>query len=164
MPAFSGLFAPHWRGDARGVIAGLTGYITKAHIARAALEATAWQTREVVDAMNADTDVALRRLRVDGGMTANNLLMQFLADVLDVPVVRPRVTETTCLGAAYAAGLAVGFWPDLDALRAHWRPDAAVGTGHRPGPPRAGVDPVAQGGQPYARLGLNHQAWPVRRS
>ena len=123
VPAFSGLFAPHWRSDARGVIAGLTAYITKAHIARAALEATAWQTREVVDAMNADTDVALRRLRVDGGMTANALLMQILADVLDVPVVRPRVAETTCLGAAYAAGLAVGYWPDLDALRAHWQPD-----------------------------------------
>ncbi|MEU4676769.1 glycerol kinase GlpK [Micromonospora sp. NPDC023737] len=124
VPAFSGLFAPHWRSDARGVIAGLTGYITKGHLARAVLEATAWQTREVVDAMNADSDVALRRLRVDGGMTANTLLMQFLADVLDVPVVRSRITETTCLGAAYAAGLAVGFWPDLAALRAHWRSDA----------------------------------------
>ncbi|GAA1841084.1 glycerol kinase GlpK [Asanoa iriomotensis] len=123
VPAFSGLFAPHWRGDARGVIAGLTGYITRAHVARAALEASAWQTREVVDAMNADTDVALRRLRVDGGMTVNDLLMQTLSDVLDLPVVRPRVTETTCLGAAYAAGLAVGFWPDLDALRAHWQAD-----------------------------------------
>ncbi|MDG4806045.1 glycerol kinase GlpK [Micromonospora sp. WMMD1120] len=124
VPAFSGLFAPHWRSDARGVIAGLTGYITKGHLARAVLEASAWQTREVVDAMNADSDVALRRLRVDGGMTANALLMQFLADVLDVPVVRPRITETTCLGAAYAAGLAVGFWPDLASLRAHWRADA----------------------------------------
>ncbi|GAB3969801.1 hypothetical protein GCM10027615_24800 [Plantactinospora veratri] len=88
------------------------------------LEASAWQTREVVDAMNADSDVALRRLRVDGGMTANELLMQFLADVLDVPVVRPEVSETTCLGAAYAAGLAVGFWPDLETLRAQWRQDA----------------------------------------
>lgn len=124
VPAFSGLFAPHWRSDARGVIAGLTGYITKGHLARAALEASAWQTREVVDAMNADSDVALRRLRVDGGMTANGLLMQFLADVLDVPVVRSRITETTCLGAAYAAGLAVGFWPDLATLRAQWRSDA----------------------------------------
>ncbi|GAB3954193.1 hypothetical protein GCM10027614_60880 [Micromonospora vulcania] len=124
VPAFSGLFAPHWRSDARGVIAGLTGYITKGHLARAVLEASAWQTREVVDAMNADSDVALRRLRVDGGMTANGLLMQFLADVLDVPVVRSRITETTCLGAAYAAGLAVGFWPDLATLRAHWRSDA----------------------------------------
>ncbi|HEY0698300.1 MAG TPA: glycerol kinase GlpK [Micromonospora sp.] len=125
VPAFSGLFAPHWRSDARGVVAGLTGYVNKGHLARAVLEATAWQTREVVDAMNADSDVALRRLRVDGGMTANGLLMQFLADVLDVPVVRPTVAETTCLGAAYAAGLAVGFWPDLDTLRAQWRCDAA---------------------------------------
>jgi len=125
VPAFSGLFAPHWRADARGVIAGLTGYVTKGHLARAVLEATAWQTREVVDAMTADSDVALRRLRVDGGMTANALLMQFLADVLDVPVVRPAVSETTCLGAAYAAGLAVGFWPDLETLRAQWRQDAA---------------------------------------
>ncbi|HWJ67589.1 MAG TPA: glycerol kinase GlpK [Nocardioides sp.] len=124
VPAFSGLFAPHWRSDARGVIAGLTGYITKGHLARAVLEASAWQTREVVDAMNADSDVALRRLRVDGGMTGNTLLMQFLADVLDVPVVRSRITETTCLGAAYAAGLAVGFWPELGTLRAQWRSDA----------------------------------------
>ncbi|NJC10199.1 glycerol kinase [Micromonospora profundi] len=124
VPAFSGLFAPHWRSDARGVIAGLTGYITKGHLARAVLEASAWQTREVVDAMDADSDVALRRLRVDGGMTANALLMQFLADVLDVPVIRSRITETTCLGAAYAAGLAVGFWPDLATLRAQWRSDA----------------------------------------
>ena len=108
VPAFSGLFAPHWRSDARGVIAGLTGYVTKGHLARAVLEATAWQTREVVDAMDADSGVALTALKVDGGMTANELLMQFQADVLDVPVVRPTVTETTCLGAAYAAGLAVG--------------------------------------------------------
>jgi glycerol kinase len=135
VPAFSGLFAPYWRLDARGVIAGLTGYITKGHLARAVLEASAWQTREVVDAMNADSAVPLRRLRVDGGMTGNELLMQFLADVLDVPVIRPTVRETTCLGAAYAAGLAVGFWPDLDTLRAHWRPDAqwqpAMDPGHR---------------------------------
>jgi len=120
VPAFSGLFAPHWRSDARGVIAGLTAYITKGHLARAVLEATAWQTREVVDAMNGDAAVALTSLRVDGGMTANNLLMQFLADVLDVPVVRPIVAETPSLGAAYAAGLAVGFWPDMDSLRANW--------------------------------------------
>ncbi len=120
VPAFSGLFAPHWRSDARGVIAGLTAYITKGHLARAVLEATAWQTREVVDAMNGDAAVDLRTLRVDGGMTANNLLMQFLADVLDVPVVRPIVAETPSLGAAYAAGLAVGFWPDVDSLRANW--------------------------------------------
>jgi glycerol kinase len=121
VPAFSGLFAPHWRSDARGVIAGLTGYIDKGHIARAVLEATAWQTREVVDAMNADSAVDLTTLKVDGGMTANNLLMQFLSDVLDVPVVRPIIAETTCLGAAYAAGLAVGFWPDTESLRANWR-------------------------------------------
>jgi glycerol kinase len=120
VPAFSGLFAPHWRSDARGVIAGLTGYITKGHLARAVLEATAWQTREVVEAMNSDAGVELSALKVDGGMTANNLLMQFLADVLDVPVVRPIVAETVSLGAAYAAGLAVGFWPDVDSLRANW--------------------------------------------
>jgi glycerol kinase len=120
VPAFSGLFAPHWRSDARGVIAGLTGYITKGHLARAVLEATAWQTREVVEAMNGDAQMPMRTLRVDGGMTANNLLMQFLADVLDVRVVRPIVAETVSLGAAYAAGLAVGFWPDTEALRANW--------------------------------------------
>jgi glycerol kinase len=120
VPAFSGLFAPHWRSDARGVIAGLTGYITKGHIARAVLEATAWQTREVVEAMNTDSQMQLRTLRVDGGMTANNLLMQFLADVLPARVVRPIVAETVSLGAAYAAGLAVGFWPDTDSLRANW--------------------------------------------
>ncbi|WP_204760717.1 glycerol kinase GlpK [Lentzea nigeriaca] len=120
VPAFSGLFAPHWRSDARGVIAGLTGYISRGHLARAVLEASAWQTREVVDAMNADSGVDLTTLRVDGGMTANNLLMQFLSDVLDVPVVRPIVAETTCLGAAYAAGLAVGYWPSIEALKANW--------------------------------------------
>jgi glycerol kinase len=120
VPAFSGLFAPHWRSDARGVIAGLTGYISKGHLARAVLEATAWQTREVVDAMNAEAGVELTSLKVDGGMTANNLLMQTLADVLDVPVVRPIVAETPSLGAAYAAGLAVGFWPDVEALRLQW--------------------------------------------
>ena len=124
VPAFSGLFAPYWRSDARGVIAGLTGYITKGHIARAVLEATAWQTREVVDAMEADSGVKLSTLRVDGGMTANGLLMQLQADVLDAPVVRPVVAETTCLGAAYAAGLAVGFWPDIESLRANWRKSA----------------------------------------
>ena len=124
VPAFSGLFAPYWRSDARGVIAGLTGYITKGHIARAVLEATAWQTREVVDAMNADSGVRLTSLKVDGGMTANDLLMGFQADVLGTPVVRPVVAETTCLGAAYAAGLAVGFWPDVESLRKNWRKSA----------------------------------------
>ncbi|WP_017612231.1 glycerol kinase GlpK [Nocardiopsis salina] len=120
VPAFSGLFAPHWRSDARGVMAGLTGYVTKGHIARAVLEATAWQTREVVDAMNADSHIDLTTLKVDGGMTADNLLMQILSDVLDAEVVRPMVAETTCLGAAYAAGLAVGYWPDVETLRANW--------------------------------------------
>jgi glycerol kinase len=123
VPAFSGLFAPHWRADARGIIAGLTGYVTKGHLARAALEATAWQVYDVVEAMTAESGVPLTSLRVDGGMTASDLLMAFQADVLDVPVVRPTVAETTCLGAAYAAGLAVGFWPDLATLRENWRAD-----------------------------------------
>ncbi len=123
VPAFSGLFAPYWRSDARGVIAGLTRYVTKAHLARATLEATAYQVREVVDAMHADSGVTLTSLRVDGGMVANDLLMQFQADILDVPVIRPRVTETTALGAAYAAGLAVGYWRDLGELRANWEQD-----------------------------------------
>ncbi|MFI6901720.1 glycerol kinase GlpK [Nonomuraea sp. NPDC050394] len=120
VPAFSGLFAPHWRGDARGVIAGLTAFVNKGHLARAVLEATAFQTREVVEAMNADAGLALSGLRVDGGMTADNLLMQTLADVLDVPVIRPVVAETTALGAAYAAGLATGYWDGLATLRANW--------------------------------------------
>jgi glycerol kinase len=120
VPAFSGLYAPHWRSEARGIIVGLTSYITKGHLARAVLEATGWQTREVVDAMNADSGLALASLKVDGGMTADNLLMQFIADVLDAPVVRPMVAETVSLGAAYAAGLAVGYWPDLDGLRRNW--------------------------------------------
>ncbi len=125
VPAFSGLFAPHWRSDARGVIVGLTAFVNRGHIARAALEAVAWQTREVADAMAADSGQSLTTLKVDGGMTANDLLMQFQSDVLDVPVVRPAIAETTCLGAAYAAGLAVGFWPDLETLRGHWRQDHA---------------------------------------
>ena len=120
VPAFSGLFAPHWRSDARGVIAGLTGYINRGHLARAVLEATAWQTREVVEAMNGDFGSPLSELRVDGGMTANNLLMQTLADVLDAPVTRPNVAETVSLGAAYTAGLAVGFWSDTDVLKKNW--------------------------------------------
>jgi glycerol kinase len=124
VPAFSGLFAPYWRPDARGVIAGLTGYVTKGHLARAALEATAWQVKDVADAMAAESNVDIAELRVDGGMTASDLLMQFQADVLDVPVVRPTIAETTALGAAYAAGLAVGVWPDLETLRANWHADA----------------------------------------
>jgi glycerol kinase len=124
VPAFSGLFAPYWRGDARGALVGLTRYVNKGHIARAVLEATAFQTREVLDAVNADSGVPLEELKVDGGMIANNLLMQFQADILGVPVVRPVVAETTALGAAYAAGLAVGFWKNLDDLRANWQEDS----------------------------------------
>jgi glycerol kinase len=123
VPAFSGLFAPYWKNDARGVIAGLTRYVNKGHIARAVLEATAWQTREVLDAMNADSGVALTALKVDGGMVYNELLMQFQSDVLNVPVIRPKVAETTALGAAYAAGLAVGFWNAVEDLRANWQKD-----------------------------------------
>ncbi|MEI5103872.1 glycerol kinase GlpK [Streptomyces sp. PmtG] len=123
VPAFSGLFAPYWRSDARGVVTGLTRYVTKAHLARAVLEATSWQTREVVDAMYQDSGVRISTLKVDGGMTKNNLLMQHQADVLGVPVIRPRIAETTCLGAAYAAGLATGVWHDLDELKAHWQRD-----------------------------------------
>jgi glycerol kinase len=123
VPAFSGLFAPYWRSDARGVIAGLTRYVNAGHIARAVLEATAWQTKEVVDAMNQDSGVELASLKVDGGMVQNELLMQFQADVLDVPVIRPTVAETTSLGAAYAAGLAVGFWSEVEDLRANWGKD-----------------------------------------
>jgi glycerol kinase len=123
VPAFSGLFAPYWRSDARGVIAGLTRYVNKGHIARAVLEATAWQTREVLDAMNSDSGVPLTALKVDGGMVFNDLLMQFQADVLGVPVIRPKVAETTALGAAYAAGLAVGFWKAVEDLRANWQKD-----------------------------------------
>lgn len=120
VPAFSGLFAPHWRSEARGIIVGLTSYITKGHLARAVLEATAWQTREVVDAMNADSGLSLRELKADGGMTSDNLVMQMVADVLNVPVARPMVVETVSLGAAYAAGLAVGYWAGLEGLRRNW--------------------------------------------
>jgi glycerol kinase len=123
VPAFSGLFAPYWRDDARGVIVGLTAYARAGHIARAVLEATAWQTREVLDAANAVAEMPLTELKVDGGMTADELLMQFQADVLGVPVIRPKVTETTALGAAFAAGLAVGFWTDEADLRERWSAD-----------------------------------------
>jgi glycerol kinase len=123
VPAFSGLFAPYWRSDARGAIVGMTRYVNKGHIARAALEATAYQTREVLDAMEKDSGVKLTTLKVDGGMVFNELLMQFQSDVLSVPVIRPKVAETTALGAAYAAGLAVGFWKNFDELRANWGRD-----------------------------------------
>lgn len=123
VPAFSGLFAPYWRSDARGVIVGLTRYVNRAHIVRAALESICYQSREVFDAMAADSAVLLHSLKVDGGATANNFLMQRQADILGVDVVRPSVAETTSLGAAYAAGLAVGVWKDTDALRANWQAD-----------------------------------------
>ncbi|HEX9957884.1 MAG TPA: glycerol kinase GlpK [Fibrella sp.] len=124
VPAFSGLYAPYWRTDARGIIAGLTRFVTKNHIARAALEATAFQTYDVLQAMQEDAGIALKTLRVDGGMVVNDLLMQFQADINNVPVIRPRVTETTAIGAAYAAGLAVGYWSSIDELRANWGVEA----------------------------------------
>ena len=123
VPAFSGLYAPYWKSDARGVIVGMTRYVNKGHIARAVLEATAYQTREVLDAMEKDSGVKLTSLKVDGGMVFNELLMQFQSDILNVPVVRPKVAETTSLGAAYAAGLAVGFWKDFDELKNNWGKD-----------------------------------------
>ncbi|GAA4620173.1 glycerol kinase GlpK [Saccharopolyspora hordei] len=123
VPAFSGLFAPHWRSDARGAIVGLTRYVNRGHLARAVLEATAYQTREVIEAMNADSGVPLKSLKVDGGMVGNELLMQFQADILGVPVIRPVVAETTALGAAYAAGLAVGFWGSEEDIRSNWAKD-----------------------------------------
>lgn len=123
VPAFSGLYAPYWQDSARGVIAGMTRYVNRGHFARATLESTAYQTREVLDAMNADSGVDLTSLKVDGGMVFNDLLMQFQADVLGVPVIRPKIAETTALGAAYAAGLAVGFWQNTDEMRANWGVD-----------------------------------------
>jgi len=123
VPAFSGLYAPYWKSNARGVIVGMTRYVNKGHLARAALEATAYQTREVLDAMEKDSGVKLSALKVDGGMVFNELLMQFQADALNVPVIRPKVAETTALGAAYAAGLAVGYWKDYSELQANWGKD-----------------------------------------
>jgi glycerol kinase len=123
VPAFSGLFAPYWRNDARGAIVGLTRYVNRGHLARAVLEATAYQTAEVLEAMENDSGVELTALKVDGGMVYNNLLMQFQADILGVPVIRPKVSETTALGAAYAAGYAVGFWESYDEMRNNWGVD-----------------------------------------
>jgi len=123
VPAFSGLFAPYWRTDARGAIVGMTSYVNNGHLARATLEATAYQTRDVLEAMNKDSGVRLTALKVDGGMVFNELLMQFQADILNVPVIRPKVAETTALGAAYAAGLAVGYWQDISELRTNWGQD-----------------------------------------
>jgi glycerol kinase len=121
VPAFSGLFAPHWRSDARGAIVGLTRAATKSHLARAALEAICYQTRDVIDAMSAETGVAVKTMRVDGGITENNLCMQMQADILGIDISRPVIKETTALGAAYAAGLAVGFWADTKELTAQWK-------------------------------------------
>ena len=123
VPAFSGLFAPYWKSNARGVFAGLTRYVNAGHVARATLEATAFQSREIVEAMAADSGVTLDSLKVDGGMVHNDLLMQFQADLLGVPVIRPEVAETTALGAAYAAGLATGFWNSQEDLRENWAED-----------------------------------------
>ena len=123
VPAFSGLFAPYWRSDARGVIVGLSRASTNAHLARAALEAIAYQTRDVLDAMSADSKVALKSMRVDGGATANNLLMQIQSDVMGIEIIRPQIIETTALGAAYAAGLAIGVWASPNELRNKWRED-----------------------------------------
>jgi glycerol kinase len=123
VPAFAGLYAPYWKDDARGVIAGLTRFANRAHLARAALEATAYQVRDVVEAMQEDSGISLAALKTDGGMVRNELLMQFQADILNVPVLRPHVTETTALGAAYAAGLAVGYWQNTDELRQFWGVD-----------------------------------------
>lgn len=123
VPAFSGLFAPYWRADARGVLVGLTRFINKGHIARAILEASAYQTYDIVEAMNMDSGVELKSLKVDGGMVANDLLMQFQSDIINVPIVRPVITEITALGAAYAAGLAIGFWSDFEELRQYWKED-----------------------------------------
>ncbi|MDQ1589188.1 MAG: glycerol kinase [Microbacteriaceae bacterium] len=133
VPAFSGLYAPYWRSDARGALVGLTRFVNRGHIARAALEAIAYQTREVLDAVNADADIPLRELKVDGGATANELLLQFQADILGMPVIRPVVAETTALGAAYAAGLAVAYWGGLEELRGNWQ----EGRRWEPGMPEA---------------------------
>ena len=123
VPAFSGLFAPYWRSDARGVIVGLTRATTKAHLARAALDAICYQTMEIMEAMVADSGIAMTEMKVDGGITANQLCMQLQADVMGIDIVKPLITETTALGAAYAAGLAIGFWKSTDEVKAQWRQD-----------------------------------------
>ena len=155
VPAFSGLFAPHWQVEAQGMVVGLTSFVTKAHLARAVLEATAWQTRDVLEAMTSDARVPLSLLAVDGGMTANNLLMQTLADVLGVPVVRPMMSETVALGAAYAAGLTVGYWPDRQVLRGNWHRAAEW----RPGPDRERLEAQVADWRHAVRLAA---AWGAR--
>ena len=144
MPAFSGLFAPYWRSDARGAIVGLSRFNTNAHLARATLEAICYQSRDVSEAMEADSGVHVEVLKVDGGVTANDLCMQLQADILGVPVSRPVVAETTALGAAYAAGLAVGFWNDTDELRENWNESTALGA-------RSGPTSSATTGTPAGR-------------
>ncbi len=153
VPAFSGLYSPRWHPDARGVMVGLTSFINRGHLARAVLEATGWQTREVVDAMNADSGLPVTRLKVDGGMTANHLLMQFVADVLDVPVERPLGSEAVSLGAAYAAGLAVGYWSDVEVLRAQLAPRRRVGAGDGSRGPPARARELGTRGGAQLRLG-----------
>ncbi len=157
-PAFSGLYAPHWRTDARGIIAGLTRFANRGHIARAALEATAYQTREVLDAMVRDSGVAMRELRVDGGMVVNELLMQFQSDILGVPVVRPKVIETTALGAAYAAGLAVGFWDSPAEIEANWAEDRRWTPGDGRVFARKTVRILGEGGAAFVRLDRMNRA------
>ena len=161
MPAFSGLFAPYWRSDARGAIVGLTRYVNKGHIARAVLEATAFQTREVLDAMNADSGVDLTALKVDGGMVANETLMQFQADILGVPVIRPVVAETTALGAAYAAGLAVGFWASEDDIRTNWAEDKRWEPQMDDARPGQAVPEVEEGRHQDLRLGATRTTEPA---
>ena len=153
MPAFSGLYAPYWKDSARGVIAGLTRYVNKGHLARAVLEATAYQIREVVEAMQRDSGAALEVLRVDGGMVRNELLMQFQSDILDRPVVRPVVQETTALGASYAAGLAVGFFASPDELVASLGRRPALESHHGRCPARAPLSLLEKSGNPVVRLG-----------
>ena len=153
VPAFSGLFAPYWRSDARGAIVGLSRFHTRAHLARATLEAICFQTRAVLDAMTDDSGVRLALLKVDGGATVNDTLMQLQADILGVPVVRPVVAETTALGAAYAAGLATGFWKDLDDLAAELESRSAMGSALERGSAGVHVSGLAEGGGADAQLG-----------
>ena len=157
VPAFSGLFAPYWRADARGAIVGLSRFNNKGHLARATLEAICFQTRAVLDAMTIDSGVTLAVLKVDGGATVNDTLMQLQADVLGVPVVRPVVAETTALGAAYAAGLAVGFWKRSRNAAEKLAGGSAVGTNLEHRPPRGGVSRMAEGGRAHAELGRSRE-------
>ena len=152
VPAFSGLFAPYWKSNARGVFAGLTRYVNAGHIARATLEATAFQTREVMDAMATDSGVTLESLKVDGGMVANDLLMQFQADILGVPVIRPEVAETTALGASYAAGMAAGFWDPEEEVRNNWAEDKRWEPTMDAGQARRVLQVLEEGRHPHVRL------------